>query len=213
VTEEVETLDSSLPGPHAPRELVQPVSNYDISSPSFLEENIVVADFGQSYDITAPPKGYKPGTVLHYFSPEARLDNVVTPASDIWGLACTIFEIRAGFSLFASFLASESSILQDIVSTLGKLPEPWWSKIEKRHVWFEENGEPTVQVNGELEFPARETSTRKLLQLIGDDEKVNRERDGFMMEPSRMRLEEEELELLSNLLEKMPRYRQRKESR
>ena len=79
MTEEVETLDSSLPGPHAPRELVQPVSNYDISSPSFLEENIVVADFGQSYDITAPPKGYKPATALHYFSPEARLDNVVTP--------------------------------------------------------------------------------------------------------------------------------------
>ena len=48
---------------------------------------------------------------------------------------------------------------------------------------------------------------------IGDDEKVNRERDGFMMEPSRTRLEEEELELLSNLLEKMLRYRQRKESR
>ena len=80
-------------------------------------------------------------------------------------------------------------------------------------MWFEENGEPTVQVNGEPEFPARKTSIRKLLQMIGDDEKVNRERDGFMMEPSRMRLEEEELELLSNLLEKMPRYRQRKESR
>ena len=74
-------------------------------------------------------------------------------------------------------------------------------------MWFEENGEPKVQVNGEPEFPARKTSIRKLLQMIGDDEKVNRERDGFMMEPSRMRLEEEELELLSNLLEKMLKYR------
>ncbi|KAF8351762.1 kinase-like domain-containing protein [Amanita rubescens] len=64
VTEEIETLDNSPPGPHAPRELVEPIDKYDISS--FLEENVVVTDFGQSYDITAPPKGYTPGTALHY---------------------------------------------------------------------------------------------------------------------------------------------------
>ncbi|KAF8342403.1 kinase-like domain-containing protein [Amanita rubescens] len=206
-TEEVETLDNSPPGPHAPRELVQPIDNHNIS---FLEENIVVTDFGQSYDITAPPKDYHPCTALHYFSPEASLDNIVTPASDIWGLACTIFEIRAGFSLFTSFLVSKSTVLQDIVSTLGKLPEPWWSKFEERHVWFEENGEPKVQVNGKPTFPARKTSIRELLQTVGDDEKVGIERDEPMMEPPGTRLEEEELELLSNLLEKMLRYQPEK---
>jgi len=210
VTEEIETLDNSPPGPHAPHELVQSIDNYDISSPSFLEENVVVTDFGQSYDITAPPKDYTPVTALHYFSPEARFDKIVTPASDIWGLACTIFEIRAGFPLFTSFLASESSVLQEIVSTFGKLPEPWWSKFEKRHMWFEENGEPKVQVNGKPTFPAIKMSIQKLLQMIGDDEKVDRERDGPMVELPGMRLEEEELELLSNLLEKMLRYQPEK---
>ncbi|KAF8326896.1 kinase-like domain-containing protein [Amanita rubescens] len=205
-TEEIETLDNSPPGPHAPRELVQPIDNHDISSPSFLEENIVVTDFGQSYDITALPKDYTPGTALHYFSPEARFDNIITPASDIWGLACTIFEIRAGFSLFNSVFTARSLDLQNIVRTLGKLPEPWWSKFEKRHVWFEENGEPKVQVNGEPMFPARKTSIRKRLQTIGDDEKVGSERHGPMMDPPGTRLEEEEIELLSNLLEKMLRY-------
>ncbi|KAF8334550.1 kinase-like domain-containing protein [Amanita rubescens] len=168
-TEEIETLDNSPPGPHAPREL----------------ENIVVTDFGQSYDITALPKDYTPGTALHYFSPEARFDNIITPASDIWGLACTIFEIRAGFSLFNSVFTARSLDLQNI--------EPWWSKFEKRHVWFEENGEPKVQVNGEPLFPARKTSIRN-------------ERHGPMMDPPGTRLEEEEIELLSNLLEKMLRY-------
>lgn len=210
MTEEIETLDNSPPGPHAPRELVQPIDKYDISSPSLLEENVVITDFGQSYDITAPSKDYTPGTALHYFSPEARFDEIVTPASDIWGLACTIFEIRAGFPLFTSFLASESSVLQEMVSTFGKLPEPWWSRFEKRHVWFEENGEPKVQVNGEPTFPAIKTSIRKLLQMIGDDEKVDRERHGPMMEPPGTRLEEEELELLSNLLETMLRYQPEK---
>ena len=45
-TGRIETLDNSPPGPHAPRELVQPVDKCNITSPSFLEENIVVTDFG-----------------------------------------------------------------------------------------------------------------------------------------------------------------------
>ena len=66
-TEEIRTMDDSPPGPHAPHELVQPVGNYDFSSPSsFLEENIVVTDLGQSYDITTPPKDYKPGTSIGF---------------------------------------------------------------------------------------------------------------------------------------------------
>jgi serine/threonine-protein kinase SRPK3 len=203
-------LDNSPPGPHAPRELVQPIDNYDISSSSFLEENIVVTNFGQSDDIMALSKDYKPGTALHYFSPEARLDKIITPASDIWGLACTIFEIRAGFSLFNSDFTSGSLVLRNIVRTLGKLPEPWWSKFEERHVWFEENGEPKVQVNGEPMFPARKTSVRKLFQRIGGDEKVGSERLGPIMDSPGTRLEEEELELLSNLLEKMLRYQPEK---
>jgi serine/threonine-protein kinase SRPK3 len=97
-----------------------------------------------------------------------------------------------------------------MVSTLGKLPEPWWSKFENRHGWFEENGEPKVQVNGEPKFPARKTSIRKLLQKIGNNDKLDSKRHGPMMEPPGTRLEEEELELLTNLLEKMLRYRPEK---
>ncbi|KAF8627556.1 hypothetical protein AX14_011350 [Amanita brunnescens Koide BX004] len=108
-TQEVKTLGGSPPGPQASRELVAPV---DYSFLSFLEENIVVIDFGQSFDIKAPPKGY-----------EART-------------------IRAGSPLFSTYFGSHSGVMRGNVLTLGKLPEPWWSAFEKHHKWFEENGEP-----------------------------------------------------------------------
>ena len=69
-TEEVETLDGSPPGPQAHRELVAPALH---SSPSFLEESIVVIDFGQSFEIKAPPKGCQASTVTHYSPPGISL--------------------------------------------------------------------------------------------------------------------------------------------
>lgn len=62
--------------------------------------------------------------------------------SDIWALLCTIIEIRAGFALFGAFLGGPDEIQKDIVETLGKLPEPWWSAFENHRLWFDENGMP-----------------------------------------------------------------------
>jgi len=123
-TQKVQTLDGSPPGPQASRELVAPAP---YSSLSFLEENIIVIDFGQSLEIKAPPKGYEAKTVIHYPPPpEYRFKNVASLASDIWGLACTIFEIRAGRPLFSTSFGARSEVMRDTVLTLGKLPEPWW---------------------------------------------------------------------------------------
>jgi len=54
--------------------------------------------------------------------------------SDGWALACTIFEICAGFSLFEAFLEGDDEILKEIVTALGSLPEPWWSVRESSPV-------------------------------------------------------------------------------
>ena len=186
-------LDGSPPDPQVPRELVLPA----IYSSTFLEENIVVIDFGQSFDIKAPPKGYEASTVIHYFPPEYRFDNVASLASDIWGLACTIFEIRAGRSLFSSFFGDHSEVMADNVCTLGKMPEPWWSAFEEHHKWFEENGEPKF-------CPKR--PIREKLEQIGVKDKPNAD-DGPMFEAVGTRLEEKEVVLLSDLLEKMLKYR------
>ena len=64
------------------------------------------------------------------------------PSSETWSLTCTLFEIRAGAQLFASFFNTHDEILRQIVQTLGKLPEPWWSAWEGCSRYFDEEGRP-----------------------------------------------------------------------
>jgi serine/threonine-protein kinase SRPK3 len=196
--DEVETIDLSPPTPHAPRELIAPIKDARLFSPTFLEENIIVIDFGQSFEINRLPKDYKPATAIHCFSPEASFEGRVSTASDIWGLACTIFEIRAGFSLFDSSFAYRASVLRNIVLMLGKLPEPWWSAFEERHEWFEGNGEPKP--------PGKKSTIREKLRMIGDKDTPPDADEGPVIEPVGTRLDEGELVLLSDLLEKMLKY-------
>lgn len=198
-TGKIEALDGSPPGPQAPPELVAPVDTGVRSFLSFLEENIVVIDFGQSFAVNAPPNGYNAGTAMHYFSPEARFDNIVSTASDIWGLACAIFEIRAGRPLFTPFMASHSSVLLDTALTLGKLPGPWWNAFKGRHQCFEENGE--------LKPPHKMYPIRAQLEKIGNDDMPPTDDYGPMIEPAGTLLEEEEIVLLNDLLEMMLKYR------
>ena len=54
--------------------------------------------------------------------------------SDAWALGCAIFEIRAGSALFESFFGGPDEILRQIVQTLGRLPDLWWSRWENRHL-------------------------------------------------------------------------------
>ena len=56
---------------------------------------------------------------MSYRAPELTLERKASRASDIWALACTIFEMRSGFPLFESFVGSSTEILEEIVRILG----------------------------------------------------------------------------------------------
>jgi len=142
VTNEVRTCNGTLAETHgAPRELVEPVDMARLSTSLLLQKNVVVIDLGQSFATGHFPKDYESATTIHYVSPEARFESIISPASDTWGLACAIFEIRVGSPLFEPFLGNSQDILKQTVHTLGKLLEPWWNTFENRELWFEENGE------------------------------------------------------------------------
>ena len=51
------------------------------------------------------------------------LQSKASKASDIWALACTIFEIRAGCPLFESSIGSYSEVLEEMLRILGPPPE------------------------------------------------------------------------------------------
>ena len=113
-----------------------------------------------------------------------------------------IFQIRAGFQLFDPFLASDTLILQQIVGTLGRFPDPWWSTWEAREQWFDETGE----VKPEADLIAEKSSLREKLRDIGQQDDPPEADEGCMIEKTGTGIEETEVELLADLLEKMLRY-------
>jgi serine/threonine-protein kinase SRPK3 len=140
-TENVVTRNGNPPGPHTPAMLVAPIQNDNISHAS-LQESTFITDFGQSYVAACPPPSYELGTMLSYQPPEERFEGRAGFEADIWMLGCVIFEIRAGFTLFESFMGSDIEVLKQTVETLGRLPDAWWGAFEQRALWFDKDGKP-----------------------------------------------------------------------
>ncbi|KAG6847096.1 hypothetical protein H0H93_010109 [Arthromyces matolae] len=207
-TEEVRTRDDSPIGPHAPEELVAPIENSLLTHSLYLQEEVMLIDFGQAFYGVRPPKGYKPATLPSYQPPECHFNGKMTMSFDIWALGCTIFQIRAGSPLFETFFQEEEEVLRQIVSTLGKPPESWWHLYIDRHLWFDEDGNPKPHELQQGLVLAEKTSIKQKLSEIGvQDVPPEDGTDGSMFETPGVRMDEVEIKLLGDLLEKMVRYR------
>ncbi|KAG6834369.1 hypothetical protein H0H93_010090 [Arthromyces matolae] len=207
-TEEVRTRDDSPIGPHAPEELVAPIENSLLTHSLYLQEEVMLIDFGQAFYGVRPPKSYKPATLPSYQPPESHFEGKINMSSDIWALGCTIFQIRAGSPLFETFFEAEDEVLKQIVSTLGKPPESWWDSYKDRHPWFDEDGNPKPQELQRGFVPVEKTSIKQKLSEIGSQDVPSEGgTDGSMFEPPGARMDEVEINLLGDLLEKMVRYR------
>lgn len=100
-----------------------------------VELPIMLSDFGSSYH-PRKTRRTEAHTLPHLVPPEIFFldkqqneDACLSFPSEIWTLACTIFEI---VGCGPPFTVLGGGILQDQVSALGKLPEPWWTQWESR---------------------------------------------------------------------------------
>lgn len=60
---------------------------------------------------------------------------------DVWALAVLIhIVLSGGYLLFNSYHGIKQEVLREMVLTLGKLPDRWWTKWEDRSQYFDENG-------------------------------------------------------------------------
>jgi len=111
-------------GPTAPQYLVYPVNWHDVDR-QYIGEQPCIIDFGESFEISQPPEDL--GIPGPYRSPDLILDKSAGLGSELWALGCTLFEIRTGRKLFATFDDEDDAYLDAMVQVLGRLPEPWWS--------------------------------------------------------------------------------------
>lgn len=109
--------------------------------------------FGESFETADPPKDF--GTPISCCSPELILEKQKAgQGSDIWALACTIFEIRTGRKLFDNYDDDIDEYLETVVLMLGKLPEARWTSWEGRKALFGDKADDQVHVV-KLRRPAR----------------------------------------------------------
>ncbi|KAF7532561.1 hypothetical protein G7054_g7866 [Neopestalotiopsis clavispora] len=130
ITIPVFTKDGEDCGAHAPRYTV--ASIYKPWFETLLLEKVAIGDFGESFRITDPEK--TTGIPLQYAAPEILLPGKAGLGSDIWSLACTLYEIRTGKALLGSDQwggARFGKLVYDIEGLLGPLPEPFRARWEE----------------------------------------------------------------------------------
>lgn len=166
--------------------------------PDLLNGDITIIDFGESFKQEFPPADGV-GTPAGYRAPELFFDDAPSTHSDIWALACTLFEIRAGSQLFAGYFGSEDEALENIVKTLGNFPESWHSR------WIQEYDPAEDVIAGSLPL-------RSQIRDIGVDDKINEYEpdDRYtldLLERPCTTLSEDEIAIMEDLLSKLLTYR------
>lgn len=163
---------SSL-GPSAPRYLVEAAK---VPEEKFLEEEIFLIDLGVSFPLDDPPRPQDIGVPLMYRAPETIFESRYDQYSDLWSLACVIFEIRAGAPIFESFVGNEDEIIKQWVQMKGRMPDPWWSNWAARSSAFDEQGKPLQRGSGDETW----TNAYPLGEMIADigDEDDSEEAEG-----------------------------------
>ncbi|PWY84060.1 kinase-like protein [Aspergillus eucalypticola CBS 122712] len=130
VLEPVNRLDGKEIPPDVPQHGVVPIwlgeASEDVTLP---EAKILVSDFGEAFCPTHEQK-FESHTPLLVRPPEARFEPTrpLTFSSDIWTLACTIWDIMGQRTLFEGLLTNDDDMTSQQVDLLGPLPSEWLTK-------------------------------------------------------------------------------------
>ncbi|KAH8431653.1 uncharacterized protein LDX57_009309 [Aspergillus melleus] len=132
-------LDNTPLSPSVPTQVFTP-GWYGIPSTEIPlgQERIVLSDFGESFNPHQTPR-FASKTLPLLQPPEARFSHApLSFPSDIWTLACTIWEVFGQRPLFEAFRPTADRVTAEQVETLGLLPCEWWEKWDRRVDWFDE---------------------------------------------------------------------------
>ena len=198
--DEVFKSSGQKPDLSAPKYIVESASFSCVDSEHISEQALLI-DLGEAFLESSPPT-YGVGTPVSYCSPELLLERKASRASDVWALACTIFEIRSGFPLFESFVGSSTGILKEIVRILGMPPEP-------SHSFWEKQGFIIPNL-AQLGGP---TLNNRINEIGIDDEESSVQKRGSaspdyhaLLEPSGRRIARDEESDLADLLRRALDY-------
>ncbi|KAI1178381.1 kinase domain-containing protein [Nemania sp. FL0916] len=132
-SETVEECGTGEYSKHCPDQLIKTTSLPGLDK-SMLK-NVKIIDFGEAFFLGKPPSTL--GTPIHYFPPEICFGYAASLKTDIWSLACVLYEIHSRSWLFPGMYPVFESIIGTIVDVVGPLPESWKGRFR-----FDMFGEP-----------------------------------------------------------------------
>ncbi|KAK6217787.1 hypothetical protein LQW54_003296 [Pestalotiopsis sp. IQ-011] len=161
-------LDDQPPGPEAPRYGVPPAS-IAISAEGVTKADVIIIDFGEAFKCGSERRtDVKLRTPLLRLPPEAIFNAGVNQAADIWTAAGTLYEILGERALFEAFELDEDHVVAEMVSTMGSLPDRWWSSWSARRAYFLEDGSWDVNTTRTHEPRSRLLDERLRIMGRGD---------------------------------------------
>lgn len=133
------TLEDKMPKPavdgHAPSAVYEPLEFLPAVT-ELVQPVLKFIDLGDAFEIDRPPQSHEVGVNINYSAPEIGFIKHPTKAGDIWGLACTIFELRTGEQLFDGGFLGGLGVFKHINATLGPLPEEWMNTLQEQYEDF-----------------------------------------------------------------------------
>lgn len=170
--------------PHAPKQVIQ---NPDLSVLDYSTlTRVRIIDFGQAFFADRPPLSL--GVPIDFFPPELCFGYLPSTKSDIWQLACILYEIHGREFLFPTGFRIFEILVATIVSSIGPIPQHWKGKFNfdeygyyepgkglnttEVESWFEDkNSQKTIESRlarraAHLSSRQREEYARLLLDMV-----------------------------------------------
>ncbi|POR38086.1 Uncharacterized protein TPAR_01723 [Tolypocladium paradoxum] len=132
--------------PHAPKQLIQ-TPDYSGLDYSLLTQ-VRIIDFGQAFFADDPPPSL--GVPIDFFPPELCFGYLPSTKSDVWDLACVLFQIHTGAFLFPTFFQIFEILIGTMVGYLGPIPQHWKGRFKFDEYGYCELGR--VQLTTEPEW-------------------------------------------------------------
>lgn len=167
-------LHNGSPSNHGPDQVVQALE--------FLPHHITllgdvrIIDFGQCFNMDNPPKGL--GIPMPYLPPELCFGYAPSKATDVWALACIIFEVQTRRPLVPMVFESFDFLIGTLRFTLGMLPSAWIPKYSDDYagevlqgkgapeIWFDPTEPPEWSLTSLVHEKASHLSLAKKEQLL-----------------------------------------------
>ncbi|KJZ71073.1 hypothetical protein HIM_09545 [Hirsutella minnesotensis 3608] len=145
------------PSSHAPRRVYQSPNFSGLDICSLTQVRIV--DFGQAFMADQPPTSL--GIPLDFFPPELCFGYLPSTKSDIWHLACLIYQAHSDTIMFPTFFHMFEMLVGTVIDNLGPLPEHWKGRYDFAEYGYVEPGKPPSTVEPAWWFePDHERSAR-----------------------------------------------------